>query len=41
MAGPEPSEIYCAAAMCFTEKFLDDSIKETRNTSQIMNLIQN
>ena len=41
MAGPEPSEIYCAAAMCFTEKFLDDSIKETRNTSQVMNLIQN
>ena len=38
MAGPEPSEIYCAAAMCFTEKFLDDAIKDTAKHSGVINL---
>ena len=41
MAGPEPSEIYCAAAMCFTEKVLDDAIKETAKTSAVVNLTTN
>ena len=26
MAGPEPSEIYAAAALCFHEKYLDDVV---------------
>ena len=26
MAGPEPSEIYCAAAMCFNKKYLEDIV---------------
>ena len=26
MAGPEPSEIYCAAAMCFSKKYLEDVV---------------
>ena len=26
MAGPEPSEIYAAAALCFNEKYLDDVV---------------
>tara|TARA_Y100001938_G_scaffold13944_1_gene17223 strand:- start:531 stop:2003 length:1473 start_codon:yes stop_codon:yes gene_type:complete len=41
MAGPEPSEIYCAAAMCFTEKVLDDAIKDTAKTSAVVNLTTN
>ena len=41
MAGPEPSEVFCAAAMCFTEKVLDDAVKETSNTSAVLNLITN
>jgi len=41
MAGPEPSEIYCAAAMCFTEKVLDDAIKESAKTSAVVNLTTN
>ena len=27
MAGPEPSEIYAAAALCFHEKYLDDVVQ--------------
>ena len=27
MAGPEPSEIYAAAALCFHEKYLDDVVE--------------
>ena len=34
MAGPEPSEIYCAAAMCFTEDHLDKAIKPVRILGQ-------
>ncbi len=42
MAGPEPSEIYCAAAMCFTEDHLDKAIKSVnllgRERSGLINL---
>ena len=41
MAGPEPSEVFCAAAMCFTEKVLDNAVKETAKTSAVLNLIVN
>ena len=37
----EPSEVFCAAAMCFTEKALDDFTSETEDTSAIINLIVN
>lgn len=41
MAGPEPSEIFCAAAMCFDESYIDTFLKDTPQHSAIINLTQN
>jgi len=41
MAGPEPSEIYCAAAMCFDETYIDTFLKDTAKTSAVINLTTN
>tara|TARA_B100001250_G_C19758440_1_gene771264 strand:- start:45 stop:1574 length:1530 start_codon:yes stop_codon:yes gene_type:complete len=41
MAGPEPSEIFCAAAMCFDEKYIDQFLRDTGKNSPIINLTQN
>ena len=41
MAGPEPSEIYCAAAMCFDETYLNTFLKDTEKTSAVINLTTN
>ena len=41
MAGPEPSEIFCAAAMCFDENYIDTFLRDTPQHSAIINLTQN
>ena len=41
MAGPEPSEIYCAAAMCFDETYLNTFLKDTGKISAVINLTTN
>ena len=41
MAGPEPSEIYCAAAMCFDEKYIDTFLQDTEEHSAVINLTTN
>jgi len=41
MAGPEPSEIFCAAAMCFDERYIDQFLRDTGKNSAIINLTQN